>query len=201
MISDGGLFTFLGGAQLHVCGCSCSKYWKVVLVWIRAHHRPHCDEGEKRRLREWPAHCRQPKLVSNNKVLFSSPWGLFAGLGFLFLWEECGSSGSLDSIFSSRRCLGGALSWTAPFSSCLCIAMDALIAAATARSSSCLEAKMKKIHTHFFFYYYCASCVSQSLKDLCYSLNAARLIETHREYLQLFCLMCGLPPWPWRTSS
>lgn len=39
-----------------------------------------------------------------------------------------------------------------------------------------------------------ATCVSQSLKDLWYLLNTAWLIQTHREYLQLFCLTCGLPP-------
>lgn len=101
---------------------------------------------------EWPAHCYQPKLVRKPTQYFISlPWGLFAGLGFLFLCEECGSSCSLDSILSSLRCLAGALSCTAPFSSCLCIAMDALIAAATARSSSWLQAKIKKIFKKFFF--------------------------------------------------
>lgn len=50
-----------------------------------------------------------------------------------------GSSGSILSALSSRQCLGALLSCTAALSSCLRIAMDALIAAATSLSSSSLH--------------------------------------------------------------
>lgn len=50
-----------------------------------------------------------------------------------------GSSGSALSVRSSRQCLGALLSCTAPLSSCLRMAIDALIAAATSLSSSSRE--------------------------------------------------------------
>lgn len=63
--------------------------------------------------------------------------GLFVGLMCPVLC--LGSSGSDLSVLSSLRCLGALLSCAAPLSSCLRIAMDALIAAAISLSSSSRE--------------------------------------------------------------
>lgn len=65
------------------------------------------------------------------------PGGLLVGLMCLVLC--LGSSGSVLSVFSSRMCLGALLSCMAPLSSCLCFAIDALIAASICLSSSSLQ--------------------------------------------------------------
>lgn len=79
------------------------------------------------------------KLKGKIKSTQNGPGGLFAGL--LFAVRCLASSASaLSEALSSLLCLGALLSCTtAALSSCLRVTMEALMAAATARSSSSLH--------------------------------------------------------------